>query len=241
MRHRSLFVDLEKHPIFIPQTQPCYDSVTGMSIIYKDDDGNLLPTPRVLEHLIYYGGWNTDLAEYFNVCINRIVDANASKYDEKGNANYLGFIIPIDRPPCYDENNNQIFYICYNQPVDFEAQYSLFNPMPSVDINGVYCYDIKDPKIIAWNQNKRIHRVEYGETVMGIAHKYDVPYPLISVINGLDINNTIRVGQELKIPTPVQAGDAWWLAILWAFWGGVIIVFIRNVRSYLRQEKGTDK
>ncbi|MDX2077144.1 MAG: LysM domain-containing protein [bacterium] len=237
LRSRSLFSDLEKHPIFIPQTPPCYDSVTGKSIIYKDDDGNLLPTPQISDHLIYYGGWNPRLSEYFNVCINRILDANTNKYDDRGNANYLGFIIPIDRPPCYDENNNQIFYICYSQPFNFDADYTFFNPMPSANINGTYCYDVKNLKMIAWNQNKRVHTVEYGETLMGIAQKYGVPYPLISVANNLGINNTIFVGQQLIIPSPSTVNDWWWLLPLWALWIVSLIGIGRRIFIRIRQDR----
>jgi LysM repeat protein len=224
-------------PIFIPQTRPCYDDKTGLPLIYEDESGNLLSEPKVSEYHIYYGAWSYMMPYYYNVCINRIEDANANKYDEQGNAQYLGYIIPTDRPPCYDENGKQLFYICYNQPMDFDTDYSYASPLVSVDINGTYCYDSADPQVVVWNQNRRVHTVVYGETLMGIARKYDVPYPLISVANNLGLHNVIFQGQQLIIPPPPQAGDIWWLAILWAFWVLCLMLFGRSIIIRIQQEK----
>lgn len=149
-----------KHHLFIPQTRPCYDTETGMPLIYEDADGNPLPQPQVSEHLVYYGSQNDLLPYYYNVCINRIRDANANKYDDRGNAQYLGTIIPTDRPPCYDENWNFIEYVCYDQPVDFDTDYRTTNTPITFDVHGTHCYDLSNPNTVIWYQGKP-YKVQY--------------------------------------------------------------------------------
>jgi LysM repeat protein len=178
-----------KRHVFIPQTRPCYDEETGMPLIYEDENGNPLPEPIVGKHLIHYGTPSFGhLTYYYNVCSNRISDANADKYDEKGNARYLGYIIPTDRPPCYDENWQFAEYVCYNQPIDFDTDYSNANPPLSFDINGTYCYDIYDPNTVVWYHNKpylvrqkREGYLTFSQTFM--AWCYGISLDEISAIN----------------------------------------------------------
>jgi hypothetical protein len=93
----------EGYPTFIPDTRPCYDEATGMPLIYEDENGVPLDEPRVGDKLNYYGTEPFGhVSHYYNVCENRIRDANAAKL--AGEAHYLGWIIPHDRPPCYDED-----------------------------------------------------------------------------------------------------------------------------------------
>jgi len=200
LRHR---VPPANYPVFIPQVHPCYDEETGLQFIYIDENGELLPEPILSDKLIhYFGSIPYHLPYYYNVCWNRISDANEGKYDENWNSRYWGLIIPTDRPPCYDDN-----------------------------------WLVIDYRLIG----KTTHTVASGENVISISRKYGVPYPLIVIANDLYNPDMIWIGQKLIIPAPPKSDDVWWLVILWAFWGGVIIIFIRNVRSYLRQEKGAGK
>jgi len=189
----------DNYPVFIPQVQPCYDEETGLQFIYIDENGEPLLEPILSDKLIHYFGMPSYyLAYYYNVCYNRISDANEDKYDENRKQKYWGTIIPTDRPPCYDEN-----------------------------------WFLIDYRLV----DKKVHTVLAGENIISISRKYNVPYPLIIVANDLYNPDMIWVGQKLIIPTPPKSDDAWWLVVLWAFWGGVVIVFIRNVRSYICQEK----
>jgi hypothetical protein len=102
-----LSVTPEGYPTFIPDTRPCYDEAMGMPLIYEDENGVPLEKPRVGDKLIYYGTEPFGhVSYYYNVCQNRIEDANAAKL--AGEAHYLGWIIPHDRPPCYDEDGYPI-------------------------------------------------------------------------------------------------------------------------------------
>lgn len=290
--------------VFIPQTRPCYDDETGMPLIYEDENGNPLPEPIVSEYLIHYGAPTFGyLTYYYNVCSNRISDANANKRDENGNARYLGYIIPTDRPRCYDENWRPADYVCYDQPVDFDADYRHISL--TFDIDGTHCYDLKNPDAVIWYKGKPYkvqyykgtifesrlftawcfglsmqdiyainadkeflpilplytraipmptrecylenpsilegkitHSVEYGETLISIAQKYDVPYPMISVANQLGVNNVIWVGQKLIIPASPQSDDVWWLIPLWLFWGWWCVHIGRMVITEIREKRG---
>ena len=48
----------------------------------------------------------------------------------------------------------------------------------------------------------RIHRVERGESVFGIARAYGVPAASIIEVNGLENPDALAVGQELLVLTP---------------------------------------
>jgi LysM repeat protein len=153
------------HPVFIPQTRPCYDEATGMPLIYEDEDGNPLPQPLVSDQLIYYGSQPFGIVSaYYNVCMNRIADANRAKLDQE--SSYLGWIIPTDRPPCYDAYGSPIHYVCYTQPVDFSVDYSQADPPMSFDIDGTYCYDLAASETIVWNQNKPYQIIQYDDTML---------------------------------------------------------------------------
>jgi LysM repeat protein len=149
------------HYVFIPQTRPCYDEETRMPLIYEDENGNPLPEPIVGEQLIHYGAPQFEhLRYYYNVCDNRISDVNDNKWDENGNARYLGYIIPTDRPHCYDKNWGYAEYVCYNQPVDFDTDYRHANPPLTFDINGTNCYDLKEPNTVIWYQGNP-YKIQY--------------------------------------------------------------------------------
>ncbi len=48
----------------------------------------------------------------------------------------------------------------------------------------------------------RTHTVQRGETLAAIAKAYGVTVKEVMELNGLDDRNTIKVGQELLIPSP---------------------------------------
>jgi LysM repeat protein len=153
------------YPVFIPQTRPCYDDATGMPLIYEDGDGNPLPQPLVSDQLIYYGSQPFGLvSSYYNVCMNRIADANRAKLDQE--SSYLGWVIPTDRPPCYDAYGSQIHYVCYTQPVDFSVDYSQVDQPLSLYIDGTYCYNLSKPETIVWHRNKPYQIIRYHDTML---------------------------------------------------------------------------
>lgn len=149
-------------PVFIPNTRPCYDEASGKRLIYEAEAGNPLPEPRFADQLIYYGSQPFGrVSYYYNVCINRIEDANRDKLNRE--QSYLGWIIPTNRPPCYDHNGVMIEYVCYNQPIDFTVNYRNAADDISFDIDGTYCYDLAKPETVVWYKNKPYQFVKHWE------------------------------------------------------------------------------
>lgn len=174
------------YPTFIPITRPCYDEASGMPLIYEDENGQPLPQPKVSDQLIYYGA-QPPLRQsfYYNVCVNRIEDANRDKIERR--RSYLGWIIPTDRPPCYDQDGNGIDYVCYNEPVDFAVTDRSDKVELSLDSDGTYCYDLSNPETIIWHQNKPYKPVNYQGTMLHsrafTAWCYGVSLEAINAIN----------------------------------------------------------
>ncbi|MBX7212752.1 MAG: LysM peptidoglycan-binding domain-containing protein [Thermoflexales bacterium] len=56
------------------------------------------------------------------------------------------------------------------------------------------------------------HTVQAGETLLGIALKYDVSMARIQIANDLGDNQTVRVGQTLIIPASISGESAYWRA-----------------------------
>ncbi|MEQ8672485.1 MAG: LysM peptidoglycan-binding domain-containing protein [Aggregatilineales bacterium] len=148
-------------PTFIPNTRPCYDSETGMSLIYEDVNGSPLEEPQVSERLTFFGGQSLlRLSSYYNVCANRIWDANQNKFDPEDG--YLGWIIPTDRPPCYDQDGEPIDYVCYDQPIDFSRDYRNVAETLTFNVDGTHCYDLDNPETIIWYNNQPYKMLDYG-------------------------------------------------------------------------------
>lgn len=181
------------YPVFLPQTRPCYDEITGLPLIYTDSDSK---SPVIGEQLIYYGvvsWWR--LPYYYNVCINRIYDANRAKLDQE--TSYLGLIIPTDRPPCYDGDGSQIEYACYAK-------------------NGIdaACFEDYSP------ENFTIHTLSRGESLASVANHYGIETWQLARANHLDPSIPIWVGQTLVVPK--QGYGAQFYALMLG--GGVLIL-----------------
>jgi LysM repeat protein len=195
------------YPVFIPQTRPCYHEATGMPLIYEDEDGNPLLQPQVSEQLIYYGSQPFGyVSAYYNVCMNRIADANRAKLNRE--ISYLGWIIPTDRPPCYDAYGSPIHYVCYTQPVDFSVDYSQADPSISFDIDGTYCYDLAAPETIVWHGNKTYRIIHYHDTMLRsrafTAWCFGVSLEEINAINDEPNMLSILPFQSRAIPLPTR-------------------------------------
>ena len=195
------------YPVFIPQTRPCYGEATGMPLIYEDEDGNPLPQPQVSEQLIYYGSQPFGLVSaYYNVCMNRIADANRAKLNRE--SSYLGWIIPTDRPPCYDAYGSPIHYVCYTQPVDFSVDYNQANEPISFDIDGTYCYDLSEPETVVWHRNKPYRIIHYHDTMLRsrafTAWCFGVSLEEINAINDDPNILSILPFQSRAIPLPTR-------------------------------------
>lgn len=131
--------------VFIPDTEPCD---------YAGD-------PATVTHVVQ--SWDTlySLSYTYNVCLNRILEANASVIElasnsespnTKGITHYLGqniydpepgteLEIPVGRLDCYDLSNvhNPVVqrYVCYSEPVDLSRDYTghdpVISPVPQSD------------------------------------------------------------------------------------------------------------
>lgn len=175
----------EGQRIFIPQTLPCYDESTGLPLIYEDEKGNWLDEPIVSDHLIDYGGL-LEAPQIYNVCINRIEDANRAKLENQ--ANYPGWIIPTDRPPCLDDDNRLIEYVCYAEAVEMSADYR--GTGLSFDNEGTHCYNIDAPETAIWYEGQPYQLVRYRDSILRsrvfTAWCYGVSQDEINAINAED-------------------------------------------------------
>jgi LysM repeat protein len=154
-----------RQEIFVPQTRLCYDQATGLPLVYEDESGAPLATPRVGHHLMYYGSQGLGrIAYYYNVCINRIEDANRDKLERR--ASYLGWIIPTDRPPCYDAQGEQIYYVCYDQPVDLAVDYRGISPPLTFNPDGTHCYDLAARDTLVWYDGQAYQVINYWNTML---------------------------------------------------------------------------
>ncbi len=153
------------YPTFIPNVRPCYDEATGRPLIYETVNGQPLSEPRVDHRLMYYGSQQIGyISHYYNVCANRIEDANWAKKNRI--TTYLGWVIPTDRPPCYDADGVAINYVCYRQPVDFRVDYSRSRQPIDLDIDGTFCYDLAQPETLVWYHDKPYKVVNYEDDML---------------------------------------------------------------------------
>lgn len=157
--NRSIFTTVG-YPAFIPDTRPCYDEATGLPLIYKDENGDLYEKPIVGENVMHYGHRPTQSTSViYNVCANRIDDANRAKLNQE--SSYAGWIVPIDRPPCFDEYWNPIYYVCYTQPLDMSADYRGSDKIISFDYDGTHCYDLSKLDTVVWYENRPYRLLDY--------------------------------------------------------------------------------
>lgn len=193
--------------IFIPDTRPCYDDVTGLPLIYEDENGHSLSKPEIGDHLIHYGNQPTErISRYYNVCENRIKDANRAKLDRE--ASYLGWIIPTNRPPCYDVDWNPIDYACYSQPLDMSTDYRNSDDVISLDYDGTYCYDLADPATVVWHENKPYRVINYHGNILKsrafTAWCYGVSLAEINAINAQSAVLNLLSPYTRLIPKPIR-------------------------------------
>ncbi|MCL4253230.1 MAG: LysM peptidoglycan-binding domain-containing protein, partial [Anaerolineae bacterium] len=142
-------------PIFIPHVRPCYDEATGKQFIYEDNFGNPLPEPVLSDYLVHYGQpIESHLSYYYNACLNRIRSATRSAEIDRLD-HYEGYIIPTDRPPCYNPDNDwqPIEYVCYQHPIGHDTIAQPDIEM-TFDAEGAYCYDIQNPQTVIWYENQ---------------------------------------------------------------------------------------
>ncbi|MBK8137317.1 MAG: LysM peptidoglycan-binding domain-containing protein [Chloroflexi bacterium] len=189
---------------FIPNTRPCYDEMTGLPLIYEDDEGSPLPEPRIGEHLIYYGTQPLGyVSYYYNVCENRIREANVNK----GNGLYLGWIIPTDRPPCYDELGVPINTVCYDRPVDMRVDYRP-EDAPVIDPDGTDCYDLGQPGVVVWYDGRPYSIIDYYATLLEsrafTAWCYGVSQNEIDAINEVPEVLALLTLNSRAIPRPTR-------------------------------------
>ncbi len=193
--------------IFIPDTRPCYDDVTSMPLIYEGEDGRLLDEPQIADQLKYYGGESLGhISRYYNVCQNRIRNANRAKLDRE--TSYLGWIIPTDRPPCMDADGNLIGYVCYTQAIDMTVDYRDSDETITFDVDGTDCHDLSNPETVVWYQNEAYKAIYYRDTILKsrafTAWCYDVSLDEINSINAQeDVLEMIPL-YTLLIPQPTR-------------------------------------
>ncbi len=194
-------------PVFIPQTAPCYDDETGMPLLYTDENGAILTEPAVADQLIHYGGQQIGyVSHYYNVCVNRIEDANQQKLDRE--LGYLGLIIPTDRPHCYDQDGKPLHYVCYDSVLDLQVDYQRAGNAPSFSYEGTDCYDIFMPETVIWYANRPYKAIQYDGTLLEsrafTAWCYGVSLEAIDAINAEAAMLTLLPRNARMIPMPTR-------------------------------------
>lgn len=166
--HQVAYVPRANEEVFVPNTRPCYDELTGRPLIYEDEFGQPLTQPIVadeLTHLVQFGHtWNS-IAGYYNICTDRLKKYNEDFLPNVWTVNHWGqderiahgkgifevgvyVRIPQDRPPCFDYGEAQhIRYVCYDMPIDMTQD----NPDALINPDGTHCYDIEDPETVIWH------------------------------------------------------------------------------------------
>lgn len=143
--------------LLIPNTRPCYDERTGKQLVYADDEGNLMSQPGRRDQLMHFSHVSIGaMSIYYDVCNNRIQDANAAKFT--GRFSYQGTIIPTDRPSCYGAKG----YACYAVPVDFSVDPTTVTNAPDFDVDGTHCYDIYAPETLVWYEDTPYKAVDFS-------------------------------------------------------------------------------
>lgn len=193
--------------IFIPKTPPCYDEFTGLPLIYEDNNGEALSVPQVGDQLIYYGSQPLGrISNFYNVCINRIEDANRAKIDKE--AQYLGWIIPTHRPPCYDADGHPIDYVCYSQAIDMSIDYRNSSENIIFDNDGSHCYDLSNLDTLVWYHNQPYKPIYYWESLLEsrafTAWCYGVSLDEINEINAQEDVLTMLPRYMRLIPQPTR-------------------------------------
>jgi LysM repeat protein len=170
------------YQLFVPITPPCYDPVTkrkyNIATTQITDD-----TQDQLQHIVLATDSLEELSFVYNVCINRIADANgivsnlveedlnfriALPFDSSSPypiTDQQVLIIPQDRLDCYDLSGNNpthMSYHCYNQEIDFSKDYTGTSPMVSFDPEGAFCYPLRGNfTIIYENESYRFSNIAY--------------------------------------------------------------------------------
>lgn len=139
------YVENYSRHVFIPETPPC-DFTTVTHVTQPGDDLWLL-------------------SYIYNVCFNRLYDANIAlftKYDGRPLPAGVTITIP-NRPPCYTYKvycggryREEAEYVCYQEPVDFDRDYTgtepPVSPVPFSDKET--CYTMKNGMTTLFNNKK---------------------------------------------------------------------------------------
>jgi LysM repeat protein len=163
-------------------------------------------TPPI-RHVTYADESLQALSFMYNVCYNRIVEANTPTFFnaadevnviEKFPAG-ITLLIPTQRPDCYRMSPaggiNLIPYVCYPEPVDFDRDYTGYEPLmsPTVGTDSGHCYERTIIMTIIYNNEKlTLYHQRYQDNAVTIAQCFDIPLATLMDVNAQDYPSEVK-------------------------------------------------
>jgi LysM repeat protein len=187
------YVENYSRHVFIPETPPC-DFTTVTHVTQPGDN---------LQILTYI----------YNVCFNRIYDANIALFTKyEGQTLPVGVTVTIpNRPPCYTYKvycggryREPAEYVCYQEPVDFDKDYTGIEPPVSpVPFNDTEtCYTmINGMTVIFNNQTLKLSKREGLPSYM-IAACYGITVDALFEANAINYPPEVKPEGWLVVPNP---------------------------------------
>jgi hypothetical protein len=170
------------------------------------------------KHVVIEGDTIHSLSITYNVCLNRIYEANNYIEFEDGSANTIldqlrvgrTLVIPTNRPDCYTLENDapltQEHYICYAEAVDMEQDYTGHEPpiSPLTDTNSDFCYEYGEYYNLTIYNNEKlmVYQTRPYDTTLTIAQCFDVPVETLIDVNAQMYPTEVRGNGEWIIPEP---------------------------------------
>jgi LysM repeat protein len=184
--------------VFIPAAPPCHETA---DVPHRVREGDTL----YLLSLLY------------NVCYNRITDANpALAYARAADTGLLSqlrigstVIVPVQRPDCYyPGTRTMVDYVCYPQPVDLNADYRGQVP-PLAPITGTdsgYCHPRSNTTPVIYNNEPLlVYRLRPLDTAITLGQCFGVKPEALLAANAITYPPEVRPAGWWVIPAPYHA------------------------------------
>lgn len=187
-------------------------------------DVPLCDNPR--EYTLRDGETYVSVSQYYNVCLNRIVDANPQLMMQQTDASETPFYIldlalrqpeagitltVPERPACYEmiyQEGNYIGttmpeYVCYAQPIDVSEDYTGHEPVISPiaqDAKDNFCYAAGEyaTTLIYENEPVTLYRIRPYDTMFTVAQCFHV-----------DITELVNLNTPSAYPSHVHQYGSW--------------------------------
>ncbi len=162
------------------------------------------PCNRPYRHKLAEGENFTTVSQFFNVCVNRIADANPWIFNIADAKPGDSLLIP-DRPPCYEMTYSGDYYtghrirdyVCYAQAIDFVTDYTGHEPMISpvaLDVKDNFCYERGNwaTTVIYENEPITAYRIRPYDTMSQVAACFKMDINDLVTLNSQDYSYEVR-------------------------------------------------